>query len=149
MAAIADVWGDNVAAALDNHLHVIGWGTQDINGGLILQDTFGTAKIGTHVSAAGALDLKSRTVSFNGHGTPSVTGNCKGACSHRIYTADTFSFIPGEKYIANGVDTDLDTLATFYTSSTVVWYDYYGQKGTVRPLYAVQFNAYTQRKQGS
>jgi len=61
---------------------------------------------------------------------------------------DTFNFIPGQKFIAAGVDSDLDALAGLYASSNVFWFDFYGQKATVRSYYPVQFHAYIQRRQG-
>lgn len=148
MFAEANAWSGYLAAILSNKFNVVGWGTQDIDGAGLLQGTFGVAIPGSHSIASGAEDYRARTVTFVGRGVPASVGLCKGPALSRVFVGDGFNFAPGQRFISAGVDSALDDLALWFASTSVAWFDYYGQKAGVRTTYPSQFHAYIQKRYG-
>lgn len=144
----ADTWSAILQDVLPANVSIVGWGTQNIDGVGLLQVAFSSAKVGQHSTAAGAEDYKARTVTLTGRGIPGTPTACKGPTVSRIFVADAFNFQPGQRFVSFGVDAALDALRDFYETNSVLWFDFYGQKGIVRTTYPTHFHAYIQDRFG-
>lgn len=144
----ADDWAATVQPAVNGNISITGWGTQSPTGTLLLQSAFLTAIVGTHSTPSGSEDYKARTVTIVGRGTPGAPTFCKGQAMSRMFVGSTYNFVPGQKRIVRGVDTDLDNLADFLEANSVIFFDFYGQKAHPQPYFPTQFHAYIQRRYG-
>lgn len=144
----ANTWAGLLSEVVSPKVTITGWGTQNIDGVVLLQQSFGAAIVGIHGLASGAEDYKARTVTITGRGIPTGVLSCKGPCVSRMFVADAFNFQPGQRFYLRGQDTPLDNLADYFAGNSVTWFDYYGQKGTVRGTYPTQFHAYIQHHFG-
>lgn len=133
---------------LSSNLTIVGWGTQNIDGVGLLQVAFSSPIPGTHPAAGGAEDYQARTVTFTGRGIPGAPTACKGPTVLRLFVAETYNFTPGQKFISAGVDAGLDGMALELSTNSVIWFDFYGQKATVRTTYPTHFHAYIQDRFG-
>lgn len=144
----ANLWGALLSDCQTGAFNVTGWGTQNPAGVGLLQAAFASPFSGNHAVAAGAEDYQARTVTFTGRGIPGSGNACKGPALTRMFIGNTFNFVPGQRFIARGDDAALDDLADFLEGNSVIWFDFYGQKATMRSLYPTHFHAYIQDRYG-
>lgn len=147
--ADAQALSQRIQACISPAFTIDGWAIKDSTGRTIHSAGFAVPYVGTHAPAANVADLRSRTLTIEGVGTPNPPGSCYGRCALRFHTGATYDFIPGEKFILDGADILLDTLRAWLDSAAAVWADFYGQAGICKSSMPVQFNAHTQRKDGS
>lgn len=126
-----------------------GWAIKDNTGRVIHSASFPVPYVGTHTPAGNVADLRSRTVTIVGEGTPNPPGSCFGKAFLRFHTGATYDFVPGMKFIQPNADIPLDTLRAYLDQAAAVWADFYGQAAICKGPMPVQFNAHTQRKDGS
>lgn len=97
-------------------------------------------------------DTNSHTVTVTGTGTPGQPDWAVGAMRLVLFNGNAMSIVLGEKVRASNALTPVtgwNALLTDLAASNHYWADFYGQKGTLHQLMPVQFNAHTQRVNGT
>lgn len=146
----ATYWANLMSAVVSSKIRIDGWGAQDLTGRVLYQFAFGSAFLGSHAVAAGALDYRSRTLTVTGRGKPASPGVCSGEARTVIFVADSYEYTAGTKKLVAGTDPAVDALvAGLQDAGHPFWCDYYGQKAGARPDAPIQFNARVQRKYGT
>jgi hypothetical protein len=129
------------------------WDTWSIvlpNGTVYYTANLTTPGNGTHSTNPNMQDWYSTTIALIGLGDAVVPNGCKGRIVARLHTQGALNFTPGLQKFNSSTDSTIDDLITLgLNASTIIPADFYGQQGDIHPLCPVQWNAHTQRKEGS
>lgn len=105
---------------------------------------------GTHNSAGTMQHWKSTTLAFVGHAQPNAPGECAGETISRLHVYGAYNFAPGVKFFDATLDADLDDwIQSGLNASLYVPADRYGQQANILTNCPCQWNAATQRREGS
>lgn len=149
IGAEAVLWAGFVGPCLPNSCLIQNWGTMNQDGSVYHVEALPSLVIGTHVSATGWPDFFSNTVTLTGRGQPTTAGQCAGPVRSVLFVGKGYAFVRGQKSVPHGADAAFDALQNFLTGNSVLGADKYGNPGTYRGVYPVQFNAHAQRHLGS
>lgn len=109
-----------------------------------------TPGAGTHAVNGNMQEWYSTTVAFIGLGDAPIPGGCKGRITSRLHCGGALNFPPGLRKFDANTDTPLKTFINAgLNASTYLPADFYGQQGNIGILCPVQWNAHTQRREGS
>ena len=126
------------------------WKCTAPDGSFIQGGTLGGLGPGTHTINSNMQGWKSLTVAFVGHARPGAPGNCTGESISRLHNFGTLDILPGTKEILATVDPAFEDFVNVgLNSSDVLPADRYGQNVVIELSMPIQWNAYTQRKEGS
>lgn len=105
---------------------------------------------GTHAQNTQMQNWNSTTVAFVGHAHPLLPGYCAGRTVTRLHTWSCLNFVPGSQFfVATGDAPFLAFITAGLNASTYLPADKYGQQADIQPNMPVQWNAHTQKKEGS
>jgi hypothetical protein len=153
--AVLQVEADRIAgfakAVLTSRRAMASWSIRLPNGATFYSANLTTgAGPGTHATTGGMLNWYSTTLAFEGHGQAPSAGTCSGRIISRLHLGGAILFPIGGKYFDATADA---TVKAFVDSamnlSTYLPADYYGQQGNITYQCPMQWNAHTQRKEGS
>lgn len=146
----AERLADLMADALTASFRVMGWEIQDPSGSPYYDESFPTPIVGTLSPAAGAADWCSPTICFTGVGQAPAPGTCHGHSISRLFTGDSYLFLPGDKTLNAGAHAPLLAfIQTGLNTSTYLPADVFGQQANILTACPCQFNAAVQRKYGT
>ena len=153
--AVLQVEADRLAGLLKpcmtSRRALIDWGIRLPGGATFYRAPLTTgAGNGSHAVASGMQNWYSLTIAFEGKGDAPAAGVCAGRIVSRLHLGGAIDFVPGMKYFDASFDAALTAfIATGLNASTYLPADYWGQQGDVGNTLPVQWNAHTQRKEGS
>lgn len=139
----------SMRAAVPPSFSLTDWGILNRDGSLFYEEPFTSPIAGTHGTVAGSDDYFSRTITFTGHGLAPAPGVCAGPSRSVLFVGNGYHFNVGQKRISAAVDTGLLAYWTALNTSTYLPADDYGQQFPFRGSGTVQFNAHTQRREGT
>ncbi len=149
LGAEADRIASKMQAALPPSFVITDWGILTRDGALYYEAPLPAPRVGSHSTAPAVDDYYSRTITFTGHGQAPVAGGCAGPTRTVLFVGNGYHFIVGQKRINATVDTGLLGYWVALNDSTYLPADDYGQQVDLRQSGTVQYNAHTQRKEGT
>lgn len=134
----------------NNNTRFTGWKATAPDGSFIVGGNLGSLGPGTHGVVAGMKGWLSLTVAFVGHASPAVPGNCAGESIARLHNYGTLNIAVGQKEVVASTDSAFEDFINLgLNASDIVAADRYGQDVVIEANMPIQWNAYTQRKEGS
>jgi hypothetical protein len=125
------------------------WGIRLPDGSLYYREPLTAPITGSHAVATSAQNLFSSTVTLTGKADAISVGDCTGQFRSMIFVGAAFEFVQGEKARPSSADTAIAALIARLNLSVFVPADYYGQTGSYRARFTVQYNAHAQKRNGS
>lgn len=145
----AEEIGQAMKGALADSFAMHTWGILNRDGSPYYEEPFTAPIVGVHSSATGAEDYFSKTITFTGHGLPPIATGCVGKTRSVLFVGKTYFFNIGQKRFPVLTDVGLHAYLTRLNSSVYLPADDYGQQVAFGASAPIQFNAHTQRKEGS
>lgn len=135
---------------LPSFARLVGWEVILPGGGVYDTGGFGGLGPGTHNLSGVMQSWHSTTVAFVGHAHPLSPGYCAGRTVTRLHTWSCLDFVPGGHFFDANLDAPfLAFVNAGLNASTYLPADRYGQQADISISLPVQWNARTQRREGS
>lgn len=135
--------------ALPDSAVITDWGVLRADGSHYYSAPFGTPLTGTHGTATGETDYYSRTLTASGRGIAPTAVICSGLTRTVLFVGKAFHFTVGEKRFNGAGDSGVTAYLARLNSSTYLPADEYGQHVDLSYSMTVQFNAHTQKREGT
>lgn len=140
------LWANALKAMLPNTHKVTEFGLRSNEGTILYRETYAVAFTGTHGTTGE--NWASYTVYIEGTGNSIGAGFEFGHMGFRAFVGAAYQPVAGTKALPITTDAGSSGMKTMLDGSTIIFADFYGQKGDVRSQMPVQFNAHAQRRLG-
>lgn len=148
--AAAFGFASDIAVCLPNTVVIPSWGIKGNDGHSEIEESFISPIAGTVGVAVGLDDFFSTTLTIEGRGGATTIGGASGRALIRFHVGGTLQPLQGKKlYTLSELGLGYVTLLSNLNDNTVFFADYYGQKADAIGSLPYQFNAHTQRKDGT